>query len=98
MKEVPELTPRADRKVTALLLLILATLSLPTLAAPKTDIIVFNNGDKLTGEIKSMKRGRLNFNTDATGTISIEWAEIRHIESLQNIQVETNTGTLLRPS
>jgi len=93
MKEVPEPTPRADRRITTLLLLILATLSLPTLAAPKTDIIVFKNGDKLTGEIKSLMRGRLNFNTDATGTISIEWAEISRIESLQNIQVETNTGT-----
>ncbi len=93
MKDVPELAPRADRRITALLLLILATLSLPTLAAPKTDIIIFNNGDKLTGEIKSLQRGRLNFNTDATGTISIEWAEISHIESLQNIQVETSTGT-----
>ena len=92
MKEVPELTPRADWRITALLM-ILASLSLPTLAAPKTDIIVFKNGDKLTGEIKSLQRGRLNFNTDATGTISIEWAEISHIESLQNIQVETSTGT-----
>jgi len=93
MKELPKLTARADRRITALLLLILATLSLPTMAAPKTDIIVFKNGDKLTGEIKSLKRGRLSFNTDATGTISIEWAEISHIESLQNIQVETSTGT-----
>lgn len=93
MTELPELTPRADRRITALLLMILATLSLPTLAAPKTDIIIFKNGDKLTGEIKSLKRGRLSFNTDATGTISIEWAEISHIESLQNIQVETGAGT-----
>ena len=93
MKELPELSARSDRKITALLLLVFATLSLPTFAAPKTDIVIFNNGDKLTGEIKSLKRGRLSFNTDATGTISIEWAEIRHIESLQNIQVETSTGT-----
>jgi hypothetical protein len=93
MKELPELSARSDRKITALLLLVFAILSMPTFAAPKTDIVIFNNGDKLTGEIKSLKRGRLSFNTDATGTISIEWAEIRHIESLQNIQVETSTGT-----
>ncbi len=93
MKELPELSARSDRKITALLLLVFATLSLPTFAAPKTDIVIFKNGDKLTGELKSLKRGRLSFNTDATGTISIEWAEIRQIESLQNIQVETRTGT-----
>lgn len=93
MKELPALTARSDRKITALLLLVFATLSLPTFAAPKTDIVIFKNGDKLTGELKSLKRGQLNLNTDATGTISIEWDKIAHIESLQNIQVETNTGT-----
>ena len=94
MKELPERTDCSVKIFPALLIMALLGLqSLPVMAAPKTDIIVFNNGDKLTGEIKSLKRGRLNFNTDATGTISIEWAEIRHIESLQNIQVETNTGT-----
>ena len=94
MKEVPERTNRVVRILAALLMtLIFGSLALPALAAPKTDIIVFKNGDKLTGEIKSLKRGRLSFNTDATGTISIEWAEISHIESLQNIQVETRTGT-----
>ncbi len=93
MKVLPEPTAGSSRKISALLITVLfATLSLPALAAPKTDIIVFNNGDKLTGEIKSLNRGRLSFNTDATGTISIEWAEISHIESLQNIQVETSTG------
>jgi hypothetical protein len=94
MKELPERTARSNKNVTALLMIsILGIFSLPAMAAPKTDIIVFKNGDKLTGEIKSLKRGRLSFNTDATGTISIEWAEISHIESLQNIQVETSTGT-----
>ena len=94
MKVPQEPTAGSNRKISALLItVIFSILSLPTLAAPKTDIIIFKNGDKLTGEIKSMQRGRLNFNTDATGTISIEWAEISHIESLQNIQVETNTGT-----
>jgi hypothetical protein len=94
MKELPERTDRSVKIFPTLLVVALfGLLSLPALAAPKTDIIIFKNGDKLTGEIKSMKRGRLSFNTDATGTISIEWAEISHIESLQNIQVETSTGT-----
>ena len=53
-------------------MLIIGFLSLSAQAAPKTDIIIFKNGDKLTGEIKSLKRGKLSFNTDATGTISIE--------------------------
>ncbi len=93
MKVLSEPTAGSNRKISALLItVIFAILSLPALAAPKTDIIIFKNGDKLTGEIKSLKRGRLNFNTDATGTISIEWDKIAYIESLQKIQVETSSG------
>jgi len=61
-------------------------------AAPKTDILIFHNGDRLTGEVKSLKRGRLNFNTDATGTIGIEWDKIARLVSNQHIQVETSSG------
>ena len=61
-------------------------------AAPKTDIVFFKNGDKLTGEIRSLGRGRLNLNTDATGTISIEWDKISGIVSDQHIQFETASG------
>jgi len=76
-----------------LLLIALSSLwALPASAAPKTDIVYFKNGDKLTGEIRSLGRGRLNLNTDATGTIAIEWDKIAGIASKQNIQVETSSG------
>ena len=65
---------------------------LPASAAPKTDTVIFKNGDKLTGEVKSLKRGRLSLNTDATGTISIEWDKIAGVISDQHIQVETTSG------
>jgi hypothetical protein len=76
-------------RVYALILLLIA---LPALGAPKTDVIIFKNGDRLTGEVKSLERGRLRFNTDATGTISIEWDDIASLTSDQNIQVETEEG------
>jgi hypothetical protein len=47
----------------------------------------------LTGEIKSLRRGQLNLNTEATGTIGIEWDKISGVVSKQNIQVETSNGT-----
>jgi hypothetical protein len=75
-----------------LLLALFALSSLPASAAPKTDIVIFKNGDKLTGEIKSLQRGRLNLNTDATGTIAIEWDKIAGVVSNQNVQVETISG------
>jgi hypothetical protein len=54
--------------------------------------VYFKNGDKLTGEIRSLGRGRLNLNTDATGTIAIEWDKISGIVSDQHIQFETSSG------
>jgi hypothetical protein len=66
--------------------------ALPSSAASKTDTVIFINGDKLTGEVKSLKRGQLNLNTEATGTIGIEWDKISSIESKQRIQIETSAG------
>ncbi len=76
--------------------LLIALLSLwvfPASAAPKTDVVIFKNGDKLTGELKSLKRGQLFLNTDATGTIGIEWNKVSTVISNQQIQVETSNGT-----
>jgi putative salt-induced outer membrane protein YdiY len=78
---------------TILTLFILGAMPFQVEAAPKTDVIIFTNGDRLTGEIKSLKRGQLSFNTDATGTISIEWDKISRIISNQYIQVETSSGS-----
>jgi hypothetical protein len=67
--------------------------NVPAIAAPKTDTVTFKNGDKLTGEFKSLKRGHLNLNADATGTIGIEWDKIQSVVTSQNIQIETDDGT-----
>ncbi len=77
-------------KVSIYLLVVLMLVSGITQA--DTDVIVFENGDRLTGEIKSMERGRLRFETDATGTINIQWDKVAFISSDQNIQVEMISG------
>jgi hypothetical protein len=70
---------------------LLAT-AIPAIAGANTDVVVFDNGDRLTGEIKSLERGRLRFKTEATDTISIEWDNVAFLSSDQNIQVETYEG------
>ena len=64
----------------------------PRLAEANTGVVIFDNGDRLTGEIKSLKRGLLRFKTDAAGTINIEWDNVAFLSSEQNIQVETAEG------
>jgi hypothetical protein len=66
--------------------------ALPSAGAPKTDTLTFINGDKLTGETKSLKRGVLSFNTDAAGVINIEWDKVASVVSSQQVQVETISG------
>jgi len=64
----------------------------PVIAAPKTDILVFVNGDRLTGEVKGLERGQLSFKTDATGTISVEWDKVASLQTNQYLTVETTSG------
>ena len=75
----------------SILLALLASIT-PVMAAANTDVVVFVNGDRLTGEIKTLDRGKLRFKTDATDTISIEWDDVAFLSSDQNIQVETYDG------
>lgn len=83
---------RSAGKAVAVLSILIAMHASPAQAAPKTDILIFENGDRLTGEIKSLHRGYLDFNTDATGTIKIEWDKVAQLISNQNIQVEMSSG------
>jgi len=70
----------------------LIVLSTPAIAADMTDVVIFVNGDRLTGEFKSLERGRLRFKTAAMDTISIKWGDVDRLSSNQNIQVETENG------
>lgn len=79
-------------RATVPIFLLLSIIALPALAAPKTDIVILKNGDKFTGEVKSLKRGQLSLSTDAAGTIGIEWEKVANVISNQNVQVETITG------
>jgi len=74
------------------LAVVLLVLSATVQAAPKTDILVFRNGDRLTGEVKGLERGKLSFKTDATGTISVEWDKVASLQSEQYLEVELSDG------
>lgn len=79
--------PRLILAVTATVLLGIGSLS-----AQKTDVIILVNGDHVTGEIKNLERGRLEYSTDDMGTLSIKWDKIVQITSRNFFQVETTSG------
>lgn len=75
-----------------LLALALSILPAAAFAAPKTDIVTFLNGDRLTGEIKSLEKGRLELSTTTAGTVFIEWDKVASVETNQYLSVETSSG------
>lgn len=83
-------TPTFSHALATILLIAIA--SAPTLARKKIDVIVLENGDTVTGEIKSLGQGLLMLSTDFMGTVSIEWEHIREVQSTQIFEVETVTG------
>jgi len=64
----------------------------PAQAAPRTDIVILMNGDRITGEVKSLEQGKLEFKTDAAGTLYIEWDKVQSVESTQFLRVELASG------
>ncbi len=81
------------------LLLCLATtfVALVVLAAPaaavKTDILMLKNGDRITGEVRSLERGRLTFKTDDMGTLEIEWDKVASVTATATFEIEMLAGT-----
>ena len=64
-------------------------------SADKSDIILFKNGDRLTGELKTLDRGKISFDTSATGVIKIEWDDIEQLYSSTTFEVALENGSRL---
>jgi len=60
--------------------------------AEKTDQIFLHNGDRITGEIKNLFRGKLELSTDHMGTLNIEWNDIAEIRSTTGQAIELTNG------
>jgi hypothetical protein len=64
--------------------------------AEKTDVVILKNGDYITGEVKQLDFGLLNFKTDHMNTLSIEWDEIASLTALnQYFRLERDDGRLM---
>ena len=91
-------TPRRDCSFIAVLgglALLVGVLGCPrpAWAAPKTDVVVLVNGDRITGEIKSLEHNKLKVSTDHMGTVYIEWDKIRRVQTDQYLLLERSDGS-----
>ena len=63
-----------------------------THAQGRTDVVTLANGDRITGEIVRLERGRLEFKTDDAGTLYLEWDKLSSLVAKRLVEVLTTDG------
>ena len=84
-----------SRLLLPLRLVLPATLLLPfalplqaqTAPAAAPDVILFTNGDQLTGKLLREVDGKVTFHSDIAGDVTVTWDKIKSIKSGQNFAV-----------
>jgi Protein of unknown function, DUF481 len=56
-------------------------------AAPASDVILFTNGDQLTGKLLREVGGSVTFHSDIAGDVTVTWDKIKSIKSGQQFAV-----------
>lgn len=80
-------------KIVAKVMLCAIMLTPPLFAREKSDVLVMNNGDRLTCEIKGLDAGVLYVSFDyIKGTTEVNWLKVHHLESKQLFLVKTDQG------
>jgi hypothetical protein len=70
-------------------------IAIPLFAREKTDIIVMNNRDRLTGEIKGLDSGTLYVSFDyLLGTTALDCSNVDHLESEQRFLAKMQDGSV----
>jgi hypothetical protein len=85
------------RSLLPLLLVVAALAAVTATASPalaqKTDTLVVRNGDVMTGEIKSLHRGKAEYSTDAAGTIYVKWTRVVTAETDKRFDIDLADGS-----
>src|SRR5436190_14460647 len=67
-------------------------LSPSSACARNSDVVILRNGDRISGEVKGLSRGKLDFITDDAGRLSIEWEKVRSLTSPFAYDVDMGSG------
>ena len=83
-------------KLTGVILFLLFLAGSPSiLFAQKIDTIFLQQGDRITGEVKSMENNYLRLSTHDVGTVKVEWNKIDSVKILTNMRVELVDGRIM---
>lgn len=61
-------------------------------ARAKTDTVVLDNGNVVTGEVKILENGILRYSTMPMGTVRIEWNHVHTLDSNYRYRIRTEGG------
>jgi Protein of unknown function, DUF481 len=87
---------RVSRLATLALPLTLAVLAMTSVrgfaadAPANTDVLIFTNGDQLTGKLLSSAGANVMFHSDMAGDVTVDWAKIKEIRTAQKFAVLEN--------
>jgi putative salt-induced outer membrane protein YdiY len=88
---IPILEFRRAKRFT-LLALFLACLCSSAQAKGK-DVVIMNNGDHFTGDVKRLQNGLLYLETDyVSGNIGLDWNQVKSVQSTRTFQIVLNNG------
>ena len=74
-------------------------IALPSFASAResTDVIVMQNGDRFTGEVKALNAGVLYVSLPyVIQTLSVDWSRVARLESKQLFLVKAEDGTVYK--
>src|SRR5271167_353543 len=78
-----------------LLAALIACLCSPAQAQRK-DVIIMNNGDHFTGQVKSLQNGLLYVETDyVSGKIGLDWNQVQSVQSTATYRIVLSNGKRL---
>jgi putative salt-induced outer membrane protein YdiY len=64
--------------------------------APRRDVVVLKNGDRITGEVKKLEHGLLYIDTPyTTDAIPVDWLHVERVQSTTLFQMEMSDGKRL---
>src|SRR6202171_6070310 len=74
---------------------LLACLYFPT-QAKRQDVVVMNNGDHFTGQVKRLQNGLLFIETNyVSGNIGLDWNQVQSVQSAAAFRIVLNDGRRL---
>jgi len=66
--------------------------------APKAepDVLIFANGEKLIGQLKSGKGGSLTFKSDMAGEVTVDWSKVQELRTSHPFAVVTKSMKVVK--